>query len=258
MLYPAGAGSQAYHAIAIPGWSGTVDFVRYPMVANIKTGFYLIRDGANNSMYLIRGSAKALLVGTGSGAPGLAAFVARLTGSTPLEVIVTSDDPGQVGGLSQFAGDKIYLPKGAAISKAGLANVAEVGQGDAIGLGADGAGRAVTIQVEPLAGHSATGLTLLDVGDRVLLSGDALGAQSATEGLSLNTSLADFASAFAAWRSRTDGKYDVVYTAHNFQWFTLPAFVEQLQSAATNSPAGEAKLIRSGGGSDVVASILLK
>jgi len=256
-LFPAGTVDRAYHAIQIPGWSGTVDFVKYPMVSNIKTNFYLIRDGSDNSLYLIRGSAKALLVGTGSGSPGLAAFVARLTGSTPLEVIVTSDDPGQIGGLSQFAANKIYLPKGASISKTGLANVAEVTEGDTISLGIDSAGRPATIQVEPLSGHSATGLTLLDVSDRALLSGDALGAQSGTDGVALKNSLADFSAALAAWRTRTDGKYDVVYTAHNSQWFTLPAFVDQIQSAAARAPTVDSKVIRSAGGADIVASVRL-
>jgi glyoxylase-like metal-dependent hydrolase (beta-lactamase superfamily II) len=246
-LFPANTVDHAYRAIQIPGWSGTVDFAKYPMLANIKTNFWLIRDGSNNSLYLIRGSAKALLVGTGAGAPGLAAFVARLIGSVPLEVIVTSDDPGQIGGLTQFAADKIYMPK-----------FAEIGSGDTISLGTDTAGRPITIQIESLAGHSAKGLTLLDVSDRVLLSGDALGAQSATDGLILNTSLTDFVTALAAWRARTDGKYDVVYTAHNFQWFTLPAFVDQLQAAAVKGPTGDAKTIKSAGGADIVASIVLK
>ena len=228
------------------------------MLASIKTQFWMIRDGSDNSLYLIRGSGKCLLVGTGAGTPGLAAFVAKLTGSIPLEVIVTSDDPGQIGGLSQFAADKIYLPKGAAIPKTGLADVAEVGQGDTIGLGTDNDGRPVTIQVEPLAGHSATGLTLLDVSDRVLLSGDALGAQSTTDGLVLNEPLKDFTAALAAWRARTDGKYDVVYTAHNFEWLTLPAFVDNLQSAAVKGPEGDAKTIRSAGNRDTAASIELK
>jgi glyoxylase-like metal-dependent hydrolase (beta-lactamase superfamily II) len=258
-LFPPNTIDRAYHAIQIPGWSGTVDFAKYPMLANIKTNFYLIRDGSNDSLYLIRGSAKALLVGTGAGVPGLATFVSRLIGSVPLEVIVTSDDPGQIGGLMQFAADKVYVPKGAAISpKMGLTNVSEVGAGDTISLGTDTAGRPVTIQVEPLASHSATGLTLLDVNDRVLLSGDALGAQSVIDGLVLNTPLADFVTALAAWRAKTDGKYDVVYTAHNFQWFTLPAFVDQLQAAAVKGPVGDAKTIKSAGGADIVASIILK
>jgi glyoxylase-like metal-dependent hydrolase (beta-lactamase superfamily II) len=257
-LFPPNTIDRAYHAIQIPGWSGTVDFAKYPMLGNIKANFWLIRDGSNNSLYLIRGSAKALLVGTGAGSPGLATFVSRLIGSVPLEVIVTSDDPGQTGSLMQFAADKIYVPKGAVIPKTGLANVAEVGEGDTISLGSDTANRPVTIQVASLAGHSATGLTLLDVSDRVLLSGDALGAQSATDGLILNTPLADFVTALAAWRAKTDGKYDVVYTAHNFQWFTLPAFVDQLQAAAIKGPTGDAKTIKSAGNNDTVASIVLK
>ncbi len=259
MLYPGGAGGGAYHAIQIPGWSGTVDLTRYAMVSNIKTGFWLIRDDANNSLYLIRGSTKALLIGTGSGAPGLAAFVSRLTGSVPLEVIVTSDDPGQIGGLSQFTSNKVYLPKGATIARTSLRNASEVihevTQGDTISLGIDTAGRPATIQVEPLSGHSATGLTLLDVSDRILFSGDALGSQSGTDGLILNSPVPDFAAALAAWRSRTDGKYDAVYTAQNFQWFTLPAFVDQLQSIAAKGPVGDAKVVKSAGAADIVASI---
>jgi glyoxylase-like metal-dependent hydrolase (beta-lactamase superfamily II) len=269
MIYPAGAGGGAYRAIVIPGGSGLLDFTRYPMVSNIKTRFYLIRDEANNSMYLIVGSAKALLVGTGSGAPGLSGFVRKLAGNVPVEVIVTSDDPGQIGGLSQFPASKVYLPKDAAIPKRGLSNVSAVGQGDVISLGSDAAGRPATIQVEPLSGHSGAGLTLLDVGDRVLLSGDALGAQAADGGLILHGSLADFSAALKAWRARTDGRYDVVYTAHNFQWLTLPAFVDRLQNAVTLGAAGGDaaladstaepgyKVIRSGGAADVAASIVL-
>lgn len=269
MIYPAGAGAGTYHAIVIPGGSGFLDTAQYPVVSNIKTRFYLVRDEASNSMYLIVGSMKALLVGTGTGAPGFSSFVGKLAGSVPVEVIVTSDDPGQVGGLGQFSANKVYLPKGAAIPKGALSNVSDVGHGDMISLGSDSAGRPVTIQVEALSGHSSTGLTLLDVSDRVLLSGDALGAQASDGGLILRGDVADFSAALRAWRTRTDGKYDVVYTAHNFQWFTLPAFVDQLQSAVTRAVAGGAaalanstampgyKVIRSSGAADVVASIVL-
>jgi glyoxylase-like metal-dependent hydrolase (beta-lactamase superfamily II) len=146
-----------------------------------------------------------------------------------------------------------------------------VWQGSTISLGSDSAGHPVTIQVEPLSGHSPTGLTLLDVSDRVLLSGDALGAQAADGGLILRTPFADFVTAMKAWRTRTDGKYDVVYTSHNFQWFTLPTFVDQLNQAMgivqdrideniTGLPNSNVmpgyKLVRSTGGPDVVASIV--
>jgi glyoxylase-like metal-dependent hydrolase (beta-lactamase superfamily II) len=269
MIYPAGGGAGTYHAILIPGQSGFLDAARYPMASNIKTRFYLIRDDAGNSLYLIVGSTKALLAGTGSGAPGFSSFVKRLAGNVPVEVIVTSNDPGQVGGLGQFSGGKVYLPKG--MPRGDLRNASEVGRGDAISLGSDAAGRPAIIQVEPLSGHSSTGLTLLDVSDRVLLSGDALGTQAADGGLILHGSLADFAAALKAWRAGTDGKYDVVYTSHNFQWFTMLSFVDQLNSVVTRAVEQDAtgdsalpnsaampgfKVIRSSGGADVVASLV--
>jgi glyoxylase-like metal-dependent hydrolase (beta-lactamase superfamily II) len=269
MIYPAGAGAGTYHAILIPGDSGFLDLARYPMLANIKTHFYLIRDEAGNSLYLIVGSTKALLVGTGSGAPGFAAFVGKLAGKVPVEAIVTSDDPGQIGGLGQFSANTVYLPKG--MSKGTLPHVSEVWQGSTISLGSDSAGHPATIQVEPLSGHSPTGLTLLDVSDRVLLSGDALGTQAADGGLILRAPFTGFVAAFKAWRAATDGKYDVVYTSHNFQWFTLPIFVDQLNQAMgivldrideniTGLPNSSVmpgyKMVRSTGGPDVVASIV--
>src|SRR4051812_29159141 len=128
-----------YHAITIPG---SYKLAAYqdaappgPAIDNIKTGFYLIRDSANTSMYLIKGSTKALLVGTGSGTPGLAAFARNLAGDLPLEVIVTSNDRDQIGGLAQFAGSQVYVPRGSGV--AGL----QVGAGDVIDLGVDSAGR---------------------------------------------------------------------------------------------------------------------
>ena len=233
----------------------------------IRSDFYSIREGAD-TVYLIKGSGKALLIGTGSGAPGLAAFVAKLAGSTPVEVIVTSDDKGQTGGLGEFKSSKIYLPKGASISRTGLTNVAEVGRGDAISLGADSGRELSGFQVEPLRGHSAAGLTLLDTSDRVLLSGDALGMQAADGGLILNGKLEDFSAELAAWRERTDGKYDAVLTSRNYQWQVGPAFVDQLQNAARRGVAeGSAafadsaampgyKVIKSGSAQDAASIVM--
>lgn len=275
-LYPggvfAGTGDKAaYHAVAIPGTyrSRPTTDGRYPQLDRIASGFYLIRDYANESLYLIKGSSKSLLVGTGSGTPGVAAFVKTLAGALPVEVIVTSDNAGQAGGLGQFANNKVYLPKGLSFPSAGLKHVSAVGLGDAISLGVDRSGRPLVIQVFPLSGHSATGITLLDVSDRILLTGDALGTQDSDAGLLLHDTLPTFAAALAVWRARTDGKYDIVYTAHNYQWFTSPAYIDQVQSAVnkgiTDGAAAlvdsvrlpGARMIRSSGVADVVASIVV-
>src|SRR4051795_9540869 len=270
-LYPGGIfGGQGepgkYHAITIPG---TYKLAAYqdaappgPAIDNIKTGFYLIRDNANTSMYLIKGSTKALLVGTGSGTPGIAAFSRNLAGDLPLEVIVTSNDRDQIGGLSQFpAGTKVYVPRGSGVAGTDL------GAGDVIDLGVDSAGRPARIEVQPLLGHSKTGITLLDVSDRALLSGDALGEQFNGGGLVLHDTLTNFDAALKAWRAKTDGRYDVIYTAHNYQWYTSPAYVDQVQEAVTLGLGGAPTLpttrptgyqmVRSTGAADIVASIAI-
>lgn len=258
-----------YHAIVIPGPSApTTTNGRYAAVDGIKSVIYLIRDYGNQSLFLVMGSAKALLIGTGSGTPGLAAFVRNLAGRTPLEVVVTSDDEGQIGGLSQFAGTTIYLPKGMT-APAAARNAKGLGAGDRIDLGTDRAGRPLALEVQPLMGHSANGITLLDATNRVLFSGDALGTQGPDAGLVLHTPLKTFADALTAWRTATDGKYDAVYTAHNYQWFTSAAYVDELQKAAARGLAeGDAaftastllpgsRLVKSSGAADVIASIVV-
>jgi glyoxylase-like metal-dependent hydrolase (beta-lactamase superfamily II) len=272
-LYPGGffasTGDRTkYHAIAIPGEAPPASGGRFNGADSIKGELYLIRDYANETMFLLVGSSRALLIGTGSGTPGLAAFVAPLAHGRPLDVVVTSDDPGQIGGLGQFARNRIYLPAGVTAPQ-GLGSMERVAPGGRLDLGTDRAGRPLILEVHPLAGHSPTGITLLDVNDRALFGGDALGTQDADNGLLLHSSLAAFAQALTAWRSATDGRYDVVYTAHNYQWFTSPAYVDQLQEAVSKGlNNGDAawiesprlpgsKSIRSTGAADIVASVLV-
>jgi glyoxylase-like metal-dependent hydrolase (beta-lactamase superfamily II) len=145
-----------------------------------------------------------------------------------------------------------------------------LGRGDAISLGLDRAGRPLQLQAYPLSGHAATGLTLLDVSDRVLFAGDALGTQASDAGLLLTDPLDAFARALAAWRADTDGKYDLVYTAHNYQWLTSPAYVKEVQAAVAKGLADGPtalidsarlpgrKMIRSAGPADVVASVVVR
>jgi glyoxylase-like metal-dependent hydrolase (beta-lactamase superfamily II) len=256
--------------VAIPGPSvPSGGGGRFAGADQIKSRFYQIRDYANESMYLIAGSTRALLIGTGSGTPGLAGFVKKLAGALPVDVIVTSDDPGQMGGLNQFAtGEMIYLPAGAPLP-AFVSKYKQVATGDRIDLGRDTIGRPLVIEVHQLKGHSPAGITLLDVNNRVLFGGDALGTQDGDAGLILRDPLPIFGDALAAWRRDTDGKYDVVYTAHNYQWFTSAAYVDQLQSAVARGLAEGAsalidstrmpgaKMIRSNGAADVVASIVV-
>lgn len=232
--------ASTYNVVEIPGNStpATPD-ARFGAVDRIGARLFLIRDTVGNSMYLIVGATGALLVGSGTGTPHLDALVAKLAGGVPVSVIALSDDANQVGGLAQFAAQRIYLPKGIS-APAGLRRVERIGAGDTIALGADRNGHPVVLDVYPLAGQSTAGLTLVSRVDRVLFSGEALGMQAGDAGLILLAPLADSAGMLTTWRLATDGRYDVVYTSRNFQWFTPPSYVADLQALVTAGVEGRA------------------
>ena len=273
-LYPGGPFSGAYgpdilRAVRIPGEYDTTEWMdnSVPAVQNIQTEFFLLRDNLATSLYLLKGSRRALLVGTGRGTKGTAAWVRKLVGRLPLDVVLTSDDPEQTGGISQFRSETIHVAASARLPRELRRRVREVRAGHVFDLGRDAAGRPARVEVHPLPGHSLLGLTLLSVSDRILLSGDALGEQTGDGGLVLRDAPAAFDAAFRAWRGRTDGRYDAVYTARNYQWHTAPAFVDRVQEALGIALAGGPtvpsvrppgyQMVRSSGPNDVIASITL-
>jgi hypothetical protein len=134
--------------------------------------------------------------------------------------------------------------------------------GDVIDLGLDKAGRPLRLEVHSL----GTGVTLLDVNDRILFAGNALGVQGPDSGWSPPGGAQSYKAALTAWRARTDGRYDSVYTARNYQWLTNASYVDQLSQALDKAIAGSGeamesktrpglKLMKSDGASDVVASV---
>jgi glyoxylase-like metal-dependent hydrolase (beta-lactamase superfamily II) len=245
----------AYHVVRIPGpfpakWVKSAELAK---VTSIKADFYLIRGPKGESLFLLKGSKEALLIGTGSGAPGLAAVVARLAGHTPLAVAISDDDPDQLGGLAQLHPRIVY---GAAqVAHAVEASAfSELQDGETIDLGTDAAGRPLALRADALTGHSDAGFTFLETGDRLLFGGDAIGTQG--EYLLLHVDPKDFATALANWRKKTDGRYDVVYTAHNPQWYTSPVYVDELsQAVELGSAQGSDGGVKSHGKPDVVAGV---
>jgi glyoxylase-like metal-dependent hydrolase (beta-lactamase superfamily II) len=245
----------AYHVVRIPGkfpakWVKSAEVAK---AASINANFYLIRGPGGESLFLLKGSKETLLIGTGSGAPGLAAVVTRLTGHTPLAVAISDDDPDQVSGLAQLHPHIVY---GAAqIAHAvGAAAFRVLHDGETIDLGTDTAGRPLVLQANVLTGHSDAGFTFLETGDRLLFGGDAIGTQGGY--LVLHDELKDFVAALTNWRKKTDGRYDIVYTAHNPQWYTSPTYIDELSEAAElGSAQGANGSVKSRGTPDVAATI---
>jgi glyoxylase-like metal-dependent hydrolase (beta-lactamase superfamily II) len=252
-MYPGGpTGGQGvkrdYHRVEIPSTyplEPTSD-APYAYLQNIKTQLTMIRDYATRSLFLMRGNSRALLIGTGAGTPGLADYVRRLLRGTglPLDVLLTSDDADQIGGLRQFAKNRVYVSADSSLTRRRHPDLVRLEAGDTIDLGRDSARRRVRLEVHPLAGHASEGLTLLDPVSRVLYAGDALGTQG-TAGLILTSTLTEFSTALAGWRTGTDRRYDTLYTAHNHQWFTRPAYVDSLAAAAAAGLADDGAFVAS-------------
>jgi glyoxylase-like metal-dependent hydrolase (beta-lactamase superfamily II) len=261
-LYPAGTTPSApYHAVRIPSsypekWQITP---AQKTALGIKAELYLIRGPMGEVFHALKGSKKTLLIGSGSGAPGLNALVRQLVGNGPLEVALTDGDPDQAGGLAQLSATRVYAPAGAIKGW----RTTPLKTGDVIDLGLDKAGRPLRLEVQRF---GASSVTLLDVNDRILFVGNTLGVQGADSGWTPPGGAARYKAALSQWRAGTDGRYDILYTARNHQWLTSPSYVDQLGQALDKVIAGGApmadskikpglKLVKSDGSVDVVASV---
>lgn len=261
-MYPAGAApSVPYHAVRIPNsypeqWQITP---AQKTALSIKAELYLIRGPKGEVFHVLKGSKKTLLIGASSGAPGLTAFVRSLIGKGTLEVALTDSDPDQIGGLAQLSPSRVYAPAGAVKGR----RTTSLKAGDVIDLGVDKGGRPLRLEVQSF---GASSVTLLDVNDRILFAGNALGVQGADSGWTPPGGAAAYKAALAQWRTRTDGRYDILYTARNHQWLTSPSYVDQLGQALDKVIAGGApttdsrvkpglKLVKSDGAVEVVASV---
>ncbi|GGJ53124.1 hypothetical protein [Streptomyces brasiliensis] len=241
-LYPGGpTGGQGdphtFHGVNIPSHYPQDPYLDtpYAFLNNIKTGLVLIRDSANETSFLMRGSQRALLITSGRSKPGVAEYAAGIAGpGAKLDVLITDGDPAGLAGLSQFDGYDLFAPKGVSVpSRRG--SITYLVDGDTIDLGKDSGGRRVKLQVDVLPGRRPEAITVLDPVSRALFTGESLGTQG-TDGLTLGTTVAAFTKALATWRTCTDGHYDTIYTAHNYQWVTRPAYVDSLQAAADADP----------------------
>lgn len=261
-MYPPGTTpAPAYHAIRIPSaypqkWQIT-DAQKKALA--IEAEMHLIRGPKGEVFHVLKGSKKTLLIGTGSGAPGLAAFVRRLIGKGPLEVALTDGEPDQTGGLAQLSPARIFAPAGALKNR----STTVLKEDDVIDLGLDKTGRPLQLKVQSF---DASSVTLLDENDRILFAGGALGVQGADSGWTPPGGARAYQATLAAWRAKTDGRYDIIYTSRNHQWFTSPVYVDQLSQALDKSMAGGVattpskvkpglQLVKSDGAADVVASV---
>lgn len=231
-LYRTGEAGQPYHAVRIPGHfkrdTGMPFFdPRIEAIAALHSDFFLIRDNAPETLFLLRGSKSCLLIGTGSGNPGLAAFLRPLVGDLPLDVAILDRDPRQAGGLAQLAPRHLYV--GASNVLNGIpATVLADGATIDLGLNQDGQPLMLEASTFPTGGY--VNLTLLNAADRVLFAGNGLQKPAATGQPNrmmqpLSTPQEDQA-ARSAWLSKMKARFDLAYVASNTRWHNTATDVE--------------------------------
>ncbi len=240
-LYRAGEAGEQYHAVRIPGnfkrESGVASFdPRIDEISKIQSDFILIRDSAGESLFLLRGSKSALLIGTGGGGPGLAMFVRHLTGDLPLDVAILDRDPRQAGGLGQLAPRHIY-GGGPTVLNGVPATV--IADGATIDLGLNHAGQPLTLEASSFQSDGVANLSLLNTADRVLFAGNAFEKQAGAPPPRSQQQLSkpeEDQAARLAWLAKMNGRFDLVYVASNARWFSTSKELETWLAARAKTP----------------------
>lgn len=222
-LYRAGEAPIAYHAVRIPGnfkrETGVEKFdERIDAVSKLKTPFFLIRETSGETLFLIPGSNSALLIGGGSGLPGLAMCIHSLIGDLPLDIAILDRDPRQTGGLAQLSPRHIYVAAPNVLNGV----VAEALQeGAVLDLGTNEAGTPIQLKATFFSSQGVPNLTLLNPADRVVFAGNAFDAQPTTGPAWMRpvTKPEDDLAAQQQWLDRMSNSFDLIYLAPKTNWY---------------------------------------
>jgi hypothetical protein len=246
-LYRGGENGFPYHAVRLPG-NFKNESAGAPLSAPMETiskfgaEVYLIRDQAGESLYLLRGSKSALLVGTGAGENGLANFIHSLISDLPLDVAILDKEPGQTGGIAQLSPRHVYVAASDILNGVPASVIAD---GATIDLGLDQAGKPLLLEAASFQSDGAANLSLLNAADRVLFAGNAFEKYKALalriRDESAPTPKQDSETRMA-WMEKLKGRFDTVYLASSTSWFTSPETLEATLAALAHnrSSAGEA------------------
>ena len=130
----------------------------------------------NESLYLVEGSDRAILIDAGTVIPGLDKIVAKIT-SKPVTMMLTHAHGDHAGGVGPFP--EVYLNAGdmplvSNNKRSYKGQIKYINDGEVIDLG----GREIEVVFTP--GHTAGSATFFDKARHYGFSGDAFGRMSAT------------------------------------------------------------------------------
>jgi glyoxylase-like metal-dependent hydrolase (beta-lactamase superfamily II) len=155
------------------------------LTSEVTPGIHMIRDFDDTKMYLVIGSARALLVDAELGNGNLRGLVERMIGDRPLDVVITHGHPDHIAAIGQFQDhDDVYmnhrdLPMVQGfVERMGyridLEQIDELREGAVFDLGDR------TLKVYEVAGHSSGHTVLFDEANGILLASDAVGSNRPT------------------------------------------------------------------------------
>ncbi len=213
--------------------------------AEILPGVTMIRDYADDKMFLIRGSRKALLIDSGMGTCKLREYITRITGSVPIEVLFThfhGDHTGQSDQLIaesvEYINDADRAQVEAILKRKGAGadviarNLRNIKDGDVLDLG----DRKFIVYQVP--GHTPGSVVALEEATGYLFTGDSVGSNGPgipdSFWLFSNSSPAVdvYLSTLEVFRSKLKRPVTRLMSGHNDHPLEGEGYLDNLQKAA--------------------------
>jgi glyoxylase-like metal-dependent hydrolase (beta-lactamase superfamily II) len=213
------------------------------LTTEVSRGIHMIRDFDDTKMYLVIGSARALLVDAGLGTGNLRGLVERMIGDRPLDVVITHGHPDHIAAMGQFQ-DRYDVSMNhrdlpmvqGFVERLGyridLEQIDDLREGMVFDLGDR------TLKVYEVPGHSAGHTVLFDEANGILLASDAVGSNRPTITDSLwmqfpgMAPIDDYLSSLQVFRSKVAGKIKEIHGGHNDVPFSGETYLDNLQRAA--------------------------
>jgi glyoxylase-like metal-dependent hydrolase (beta-lactamase superfamily II) len=209
----------------------------------IYPGVHMITDYDDTKMYVVAGSERAMLIDAGLGNGNLRAFVEKLVGDKPLDVVISHGHPDHIAAMGQFQDHyDVYMNHRDLpmierfIERMNLhidrEQIDDLREGMRFDLG----DRSFVVYEVP--GHSDGCVVLLDEASGLLIAGDAVGSNRVSIPDSLWMQfpgvmpIDTYLSALRVFRAKVQGKIKEIVGGHNDVALHGEEYLDNLERAA--------------------------
>jgi len=223
---------------------------------DVLPGVIMIHDYANDKLFLLKGSRKALLIDSGMGTGDLKKIVRERIGTLPLEIVFTHFHGDHTGQADQFISDGLEHIGTAdraqvvdMLRRRGVSrelidqNLISIKEGDLIDLG----DRKLTVYQVP--GHTPGSIVLLEDATGYLFTGDSVGSNNPIVPdafwlqFPASPTVDEYLVSLKAFRLKVQGKIKFLLTGHNDHPLAGETYLDNLQKAAQNIVDGGVKVL---------------